>query len=63
MSKAERNLAEPALGDLNVKPALLFWACVLSPSVRVVFRKKYRTAMLRAMLCFKCVFLKKRIVL
>lgn len=57
MTKVERNLAEKALGDLNVEPALLFWVCVFFSSVHVVFTKKYCTATSCAMLCLKCVFL------
>lgn len=46
MTKVEENIAEPALGHLNVTPTLLFWVCVLFQSVHDVFSKKYCTAML-----------------
>lgn len=51
MTKVEGNLAEPALGDLNVKPASLFWVCVCFSKAFMLCLVK-NTAWLCCVLCY-----------
>lgn len=51
MTKVEGNLAEPALGDLNVKPASLFWVCVCFSKAFMSCLVK-NTAWLCCVLCY-----------